>query len=243
MIKFILLALILGALLYGLRIKRLLANTHTLVVTSETFKRDYYVGSATDAPLSYIALGDSVTQGSGCQSLEETYVYQVAQALAAKGRYVHVQNFAKSGAKVSDLLHKQLPLDGKLKPDYITITIGTNDATHFTDPAAYETTVDQIVDELDSYKSTTILLANSINAGNFPALPPIYAQLAGRRAADQNKTLVKILKQKRSAIKTVDLYTTGKLDAKINSAYYASDLFHPAKAGYERWSKLFIEQL
>lgn len=234
----LLLVLVLAGVYY-LRVKRLYTNSRGLFAISDQFPRDYYVGVPSSPPLSYLALGDSITQGSGVQKNESTYVYNFAQTLASQGYYVHVQNLGRSGAKTQDMIDKQLPELAKIKAGYITVTIGTNDAIHLVKFGQYEQNLNQIITALDAQTSATILLANSIDASQFPSLPVVYAQLAGYRSHKQNEILNKVLKQQQSKIKVIDLYGTGKLRTKENPAYYASDLFHPAEAGYAKWIKLF----
>ncbi len=237
----LLVAVIVLVSLYMLRLKRLFANSAVLSATSNTFSRDYYVGSPGNTALTYLALGDSITQGTGTQRIEDGYVYQVAKALADKNHYVHVLNLAVSGAKTEDVIKKQLPKIGDLQADYITMTIGTNDATHFVNLKEYEANWREILASLEGQPKATIMVANAVDTSTLPSLPPIYAQAVGQRAMRQNEIVERVLKQ--SKLKIIDLYGEGKLRSGVNPAYYASDLFHPAEAGYAKWSKLFLDQL
>jgi lysophospholipase L1-like esterase len=240
-IVLILAALAICVIIYGLRIACYYRNSQKLFETSNQFPRDYYVGSSADPEVTYVALGDSITQGTGVEYIEETYVYMFAESLAAQGQYVHVVNLARSGARARQLLEDQLPRLAELRPRYITITIGTNDATHFTNIDDYSATVTKITKVLTQYPDATMLMANAADPASFPALPPIYAQLASSRANVQNKLLEKISRTKK--MKIVDLYGEGKHKISDNSAYYASDMFHPAAAGYAHWASLFIKEI
>lgn len=239
----LILALLVIATLYVLRIIRLYGNSSRLITTSSTFNRDYYLGESNNRPVSFVALGDSVIEGAGVTKIEDTLVYRVADSLVENGYYVHVQNFGQSGAKLQDLMNEQLPKLSSLKPDYIMITVGANDATHFTGLQQYKEDMNKLIDELQQKDPATVLLANSIDVSTAPALPPIYSNLAGQRAKKQNIILDEILKAKNSKVKVIDLYEAGKLKLSDNPAFYANDLFHPAVAGYVKWGDLFIQKL
>lgn len=235
--------IVLGIVLYALHLKRLYANSVALYKISASFPTDYYIGDPTVKAVTYVALGDSLVQGTGVSRVEDAYVYRFAEALAEKGSYVHVINFGTSGAKAKDLLETQLPQLADTKPDYITVSIGTNDATHRTDPSEYEQILEAILKGLVQSGASTILFANSLDASTFPALQPFYAPIAGRRAAEQNQTLDRVMAPYRGTINIVDLFHDGKLRRSINPSYYASDLFHPAETGYTVFAKLFVDKL
>lgn len=238
-----LILLVLFIVTYGLRLARYYSNSQDLFDVSSQFPRDYYVGSSSNPEVMYVALGDSITQGTGVDKLEETVPCQVAQAIAGQEKYVHVVNLSRSGARAKYLLHEQLPQLAKLQPDYIAITIGTNDATHFTDIDEFSAMMAKIIDTVTQMPEATVLLANAADPGSFPSLPPVYAQLASNRANVQNQIVRMKLTRRDTNVKLIDLYGKGKLEISKNPMYYASDFFHPATAGYAHWASLFIGAL
>lgn len=234
---FIIIPLILIGLLaiYGLHIKKLFSNGLTLFATAEQFPRDYYVGNPESSPLLYVAMGDSTVQGSGVQKVEDTGPYLFATALASKGNYVHVINLGVAGERVHGMREKQLPQLANLSPDYITVTIGANDVTHFTNLADFSRDITAVINELTDTKAQ-VFFATSIDVGQAPALPPLYAHATTRRAAKQTAMVRDIVSQNDSKIIIVDLFADGKL---TDANKYASDRFHPNEAGYAVWAKLF----
>ena len=80
------------------------------------------------APL-WVALGDSLTQGIGASSIEQGWVLQTQRALAAHGAPHRVVNLSISGARVADVLDRELPaLTGlAVPPALVTVLIGSND--------------------------------------------------------------------------------------------------------------------
>ncbi len=231
--------ILLLAIFYSVRSKKLLAQSVKLYTISKSFSRDYYVGSPSNPALTYVVLGDSTAQGTGVARVEDTYPYNFAEALAGQGKYIHVLNFAVFGAKAKDLYQQQLSKLSTISPDYITVTIGANDATHFTHLADYDKTVTSILEQLATFKTTTILFATTSDMAKTPALPPLFSQVIGYRARKQNALLRQAIAGQERKITLVDLYTDGKLDTRVNPNFYAPDLFHPAQAGYDRWAQLF----
>ena len=79
--------------------------------------------------LTWVVLGDSAAVGIGAESVERTYVAQVAERVAAEtGRPVRVVNLAVSGAMAKDVLADQLPLMPASGVDAVTCVVGGNDA-------------------------------------------------------------------------------------------------------------------
>lgn len=81
-----------------------------------------------DGPL-WVALGDSMTQGLGAPTPWQGWVGQLADSLAAAGRGHRVVNLSVTGARVGDVLERQLPALAALgvEPALVTVLIGSND--------------------------------------------------------------------------------------------------------------------
>ena len=77
----------------------------------------------------WVALGDSMTQGIGASRYDCGWVSQLQSLLADAGSRYRVLNLSVYGARVEDVLTRQLPamraLDGD--PDLVTVLIGSND--------------------------------------------------------------------------------------------------------------------
>ncbi len=77
--------------------------------------------------LTYVALGDSLTAGTGVTQQEETYPYIIGKILSDHGADVIVKNFSVPGARTHYLNEILLePAIGQ-NPDIVTILIGIND--------------------------------------------------------------------------------------------------------------------
>jgi lysophospholipase L1-like esterase len=77
----------------------------------------------------WVALGDSLSQGVGASSIEHSWVLETQRALADRGFRYRVVNLSFSGARVSDVLSRQIPALAGLSaaPELITVLIGSND--------------------------------------------------------------------------------------------------------------------
>jgi lysophospholipase L1-like esterase len=77
----------------------------------------------------WVVLGDSLSQGVGASSIERGWVLQTWRALAGQGVRYRIVNLSFSGARVSDVLNRQIPAMAGLSatPDLVTVLIGSND--------------------------------------------------------------------------------------------------------------------
>ena len=167
------------------------------------------------APVTVLALGDSLTEGLGVAN-EDNYPAQLQASLQQMGyKNIEVVNSGLSGETSTGLVNR---LDWVLqtKPDITILTIGANDAIRGLDIATIEANIRTAVKKLQDNGSEVILGGMQIydNLGNdyvksFSAIYP-------RVAADMNVPLIPFF-----------LNGVGG-DAKLNQA----DAIHPTKEGY-----------
>jgi lysophospholipase L1-like esterase len=81
-----------------------------------------------DGPL-WVALGDSMTQGIGAADISGGWVSQLHDQLTAQGRQLRLVNLSVTGARIKDVVERQLPQLEALgvTPDLVTVLIGAND--------------------------------------------------------------------------------------------------------------------
>ncbi|WP_175442391.1 SGNH/GDSL hydrolase family protein [Humibacillus sp. DSM 29435] len=84
-----------------------------------------------DAPL-WVAIGDSMTLGIGASAPDHGMVGQLSEQLAASGWHHAVVNLGVNGARVQDVLDRQLPVLERLADEgrtvgLVTVVIGSND--------------------------------------------------------------------------------------------------------------------
>jgi lysophospholipase L1-like esterase len=77
----------------------------------------------------WVALGDSMSQGIGAQSIRGGWVGQLHARFLAEGRLVRLVNLSVTGARVHDVAGQQLPQLAALGlvPALVTVLVGAND--------------------------------------------------------------------------------------------------------------------
>jgi acyl-CoA thioesterase I len=165
----------------------------------------------------YVALGDSAAQGIGASSPDKGYVGVIAARIADKTkRPVHVINLSVSGAKVRDAKNIQIPELQKLgiKPDLITIDIGSNDMRLF---------------DSEMFSRELRDLGNDLPEGTVIAeISPYFKD----KSVQANKVIHELAKDKKLVVAPLaDIL--GKNDT---WRLYAGDFFHPSNHGYQLWA-------
>ncbi|MDQ2731231.1 MAG: SGNH/GDSL hydrolase family protein, partial [Armatimonadota bacterium] len=149
---------------------------------SSHFPTKYSVGPPDGPPVTLVVMGDSTAFGTGASSLQATFPCQVAQHLASGKRHVQVINLAVVGARLADVVQKQFPAVQRLHPTYVVISVGANDATHFTSKTEYRQSLYELMTGLRRLTGCTVAIANPPDMGVVPALPYPYRWSVARRA-------------------------------------------------------------
>jgi lysophospholipase L1-like esterase len=169
----------------------------------------------------WVALGDSMTLGIGASAHDQGWVGQLGRQLSRDGEGYRIVNLAFSGARVTDVLDRQLPAMRRLgqHPDLVTVLIGSNDATR----KAYR-------EALPS--SYTLLLSR---------LPPgtVIATFGGRQIAAQVSQLIEVAARQRGLI-IADMRGGGPASWR---GRLAEDHFHPNDLGYAGMAGVFAEAI
>ncbi len=175
----------------------------------------------------YVALGDSTAQGIGASKATNSYVGLLANRISRQtGQKVRLINLSASGAKIDDVLTKQLPELTKYKPGLITIEIGANDITHY-DAKQFFTQFGQ--------------LASLLPPGSYVSDMPYFG---GRIRANKQALAANVLISKAITGKDLHLVQLQKLTHQRQSVRnYAADAFHPSNRGYINWADAFWQQI
>lgn len=167
------------------------------------------------APLTILALGDSLTEGLGVDN-DANYPAQLEARLKEMGyKDVKVINSGLSGETSTGLVNR---LDWVLqtKPDITILTIGANDAIRGIDVATVEANIRTAVKRLQDGGSEVILGGMQIYDNLGADYVESFAAIYPRVAKDMNVTLIPFF-----------LDGVGG-DAELNQA----DAIHPTKKGY-----------
>lgn len=176
--------------------------------------------STPDDAVVLVALGDSLMQGMGADRPEEGLFGRIVDHVREEtGRPVAARNLSISGAKVADIVNKQLPL--LPGADLYVITAGSNDSNRMSGLHTFEKNMDALLQKL-------------------PADKTILADIGyvGRRAPYQ--AVVEKLRSKygiRAATLEASKFTHTTLKEKWR--FLAKDFFHPSSYGYTFWFAAF----
>ena len=167
------------------------------------------------APLTILALGDSLTEGLGVDN-DANYPAQLEARLKELGyKDIKVVNSGLSGETSTGLVNR---LDWVLqtKPDITILTVGANDAIRGIDVATVEANIRTAVKRLQDNGSEVILGGMQIYDNLGSDYVESFAAIYPRVAKDMNVTLIPFF-----------LDGVGG-DPKLNQA----DAIHPTKEGY-----------
>ena len=187
-----------------------------------------------DLPRRSIALfGDSTITSPGLQSVDETWIHQLVPELS--GRYhLDIDSYAVRGARVHDVLARQLPLISD-RYDLAIVSAGSNDAVRgMTRGRLREILIDIATELLDS--CAIVVLAGAGDIGTAPRLPFPLSLLATVRAKTTDSVHASIAAghDRIHHIPMCDLTTeTFRSDRDLFSA----DRFHPNRRGHAVWAR------
>ncbi|HEX2903027.1 MAG TPA: SGNH/GDSL hydrolase family protein [Jatrophihabitans sp.] len=174
---------------------------------------------AASGPL-WVALGDSLTQGVGASAFDRGWVGQLAGELTGQGQRLRVLNLSVSGARVGDLVARQLPVLRQLEPALVTVLIGSNDLfqprLRRSLPAAFETMLARL--------PAGAVVANLPNPNS---AAEAVNRLLHRAVADRGVVLADMRGSRTTSWQ-------GKL---------AADYFHPNDRGHASIAQVFAEAI
>ncbi|MGX7677824.1 SGNH/GDSL hydrolase family protein [Jatrophihabitans sp. DSM 45814] len=189
---------------------------------AESWRRANAVAMASAGPL-WVVIGDSMSQGIGASAFDRGWVNQTAVELVARGLPAYrIVNFSTSGARVEDVLERQLPAIQRLgvQPDLVTVMIGSNDLIR----RRYRVGLPDRFAEM-----VRVLPAGSVVA-NLPN-PRTAAAIVNRqldKAAPERGLIVADMRQRRP----------GSWKGKL-----AEDHFHPNELGYAGMAAVFADTI
>ncbi len=189
----------------------------------------------------YIALGDSLTAGSGADLYEETYPYLVAKQLSNHNQEVILRNFSVPGFKSQDLIDVFLENTVKMQPDIVTILIGVNDIHNYVGEERFAKNYRTILEVLTQHTKAKIYLISIPYIGaDTTIFPPLNLYFLNQ-TTEYNK-VIKELSQEYHAT-YIDLDTPTRALFRKDGAHYSVDGFHPSAAGYKIWADIIYDGL
>lgn len=192
--------------------------------------------------LTYVAIGASDTQAAGASSYEHGYVVAIHRYLEKithqKWEFINV---GRSGARITDVIERQLPLAIAARPTVVSIWVGGNDVRHKIHPNGFERLLRGMLKALREETNAIVLIAN---------LPEMERQPFARSAPhDEREFLRKQSRIYNSIIERaandfgailVDLRTISEM---YDERFFCNDGLHPNDMGYTRIAERFVEAL
>ena len=167
----------------------------------------------------WVALGDSMTQGIGASAYDRGWTGQLG---AVAGLPTRLVNLSSSGARVSDVLERQLPALESLgaTPDLVTLLIGSNDLIRRK--------------RREEFPGSFAALLERLPPGSVVATLPNPS----RAAAAGNDALVRAVAERGLRIADLRDRRTSSWKGKL-----AADHFHPNDAGYAGIAAVFADAI
>ena len=183
-------------------------------------------------------LGDSTAFGEGASSAPGAVPSQVQDGLGIPDASLAV--VAVSGARVADVLARQVPLVAGLHPDLVLISVGANDTIHFTGRGDFRHGYERLVRALPP--GVPVVLLGVPDMGAIARFAQPLRAMAGRRGRGLDAEV------RRVAAVTGAVYAdiagpTGPAFRRDPRRYFAADDFHPSDAGYGLWADAVLKVL
>lgn len=174
-----------------------------------------------DQPL-LVVLGDSLSQAVGASSVEHSWIHRLVlhESQQRRNRPARIVNLSRSGAKIDDVLHIQLPALRAIEHpiQLITCTVGSNDFARGGSFSKVESALHSLMSRLP---------ADAVLA-TLPAKGSIMAKRL-------NRTIRGEAGRSGLVVADVDAHLPGWRGRS------AGDRFHPNDLGYESWFSAFAD--
>ncbi len=194
-------------------------------------------GAVGDGPtLRLLALGDSIIDGVGAETIEQALVGRFAEALARRMRTtVEWHAVGRTGAKSSRVraeLLKRMPRD---EFDMILVSVGVNDVTGLARSRTWTREVGALVDELRARSPrAVVLMAGLPPLDGFPLLPQPLRYVFGLRARTFDRLLERVvaLRDRCFHVPTEFVPSPEK---------FSADGYHPSIETYRDWGEMLAD--
>ena len=190
---------------------------------------------SSQAPLRYVALGDSYTIGTATRSPAERWPDQLVARLRSSTPALElVANLGVNGFTSRDVIEVQLPELPALELGFVTVLVGVNDVVQGVPEGTYRENVSVILDELLRRLPPARILV--VTTPDYTVTPRggDYGDPA-RQAAEIrtfNSAIAELAAER--GISVVDIHDIS-LEATAHRSLVADDGLHPSGAQYARW--------
>ncbi|MFD9863805.1 SGNH/GDSL hydrolase family protein [Streptomyces alboflavus] len=187
-------------------------------------------------PVTFVALGDSLTQGVGdpVDGAWRGWAALLAAGLGTPQRPVEFHNLAVSGAQTCDVHARQTPRAVALRPDVVSVVVGVNDTLRRTfDIRAVAVRLDEVYGAVTA-DSAVLLTACMPDPGAMLGLPGALGRPLARRQRAVN-AVVHALSERYGA---VHLHAADE-EWVADRALWSADRLHPGERGHRVFAARF----
>jgi len=190
-----------------------------------------------NAPILYVALGDSTVEGIGASRAEATYVGQLHAKLRDLYPNARVLNLGKGGATSDDVVERQLARAVAARPQLVTLSIGPNDIEAGMKPERYDYNIAKILTRLTRESDAVVLVT----------LIPDMTVTPRFRTSEKRDAIAAAVRRFNDLLATqarlahadvIDIYTASQREVPAHPELLATDGYHPSDLGYARWAAL-----
>lgn len=189
------------------------------------------------APVLYVALGDSTVEGVGASAEEASYVSRLTERLRAIYPAARSVNLGVAGATSADVLNGQLRRAIELRPHLVTLSVGPNDVTGRVPVERYEAHMRAILEQL-TRETRAVVVVNLLP--DLAVTPRFRGRPEEPAVAQATVAFNEALRRAARAypVEVVDLYEPSRREVPRRPELIAGDGYHPSDAGYARWAEL-----
>lgn len=219
---------------------------HGHKIIEQDFKLDGHVGhegvasAARATPLHIVWLGDSTAAGVGADGVDGALPRQVATHLT---RPVSMNVFARSGARIADVVAQQVPRLASLgsAPDLILVSVGANDVSGRTPRRAFVRDYTTMLEASVATGARVVVLGVPDMSCALVLAEPLRT-FVGMRARVVDRWL-RAAVANHGGVGYVDLTGRKRVPRRALGDYLCADRYHPNDAGYRVWAALVGERV
>ncbi len=191
--------------------------------------------------LLYVVMGDSTAAGRGADA-DRSIAIETARHLA-KSHDVTLVNLGASGARINDLITKQLTETTALNPDVVLLSAGANDVIRFTPDEKIKTDLNFILSALTKNNpNIVIVVPGSGDVGSCPRFEQPLRFIGGLETNRVNRAIETTTKSF-PQVTWIPLADRTSQIFKQEPSLFSEDKFHPNDRGYAIWVEVFNEGL
>ena len=192
------------------------------------------------AQIRYVALGDSYTIGTSVGEPERwpnQLVVRLRGALGSGQELDLVANLGVNGYTSGDLIDEELPALARLRPEFVTVLIGVNDAVQRVPEHVYGANLDLILDTLVAAVGSSRVVAVATPDYTLTPQGAAFGSPAQQSAQIARFNAVMAARAGTRVISFVDISPVAR-EVPNDRSLVARDGLHPSGVQYARWVDL-----